>query len=524
MKKNNGLFFVVAFSIAAILGCSAAESNRAAINDSTATDDNNTFVSEEGEPISEESTAIIVENESKADADKLEDHFGEYGNALLLYRPLYSSYAIPTRLDALSSLTLSKDVIELRLWGLTPGVLRDPVYTDYTSFNDEKLRYGIKKEFWDALSQDVKNDITTGDHLLYNVGSYILILKKDYLYIDCGTFGIYKMEKLKALPDEESLEETSNETTEYVSETERDYTYSLDIYDVSLRNANEEQKEKLLALKERTYQYYGRIREIKTIMGEIPEDAPRLTIEDAMRICNEYPVAIKDGGSNGLMGILPEKFNEIAGAPDEDAGSGIRHIFYSLDDEETEVIYVSYLDVIYHNYKNNTGMVIYDPYGGRPAGTIIEYPEPQTIPETEPAEDVYFAECLETATDDQKAKLLEISEDEYSRGFHVREIKTIMGELDENTPRLTKDKALEICNGLEVKHLVWGGDAEEIILEALNKYAGAPDIEGEIEIPIHIYYFDDTDHTKYITVMGFLLMYTDTEQEIEQYIWDYSNR
>ena len=319
---------------------------------------------------------------------------------------------------------------------------------------------------------------------------------------------------------EESHFETESEKT--ISEADLDLVEPYDLYEKCLEVATEQQKRQLLKMRNDSTPPEWRFREIKIIMGFISEDAPRLTLNDAKRICEEFSTDSDGIDLYKIEGQLAEKFNEIAGAPDEDGGSGLRHYIYYLNDDKSESISIAGYEVTYYNKTDGKGVILFDAINSENVGKIIDDSCPDATEPTLP-EDVYFEEKLSVATDEQKQKLLSIRDDDYPKCYHVREIKTIMGEVDEKLPRLTIEKTLEICNEIEKKQLTRGSDAEKIILDALNKYAGAPDIEGVDEIPVHIYYFDNNNHSKYVTVMGFLVLYTDTEQNIEKYIYDYSN-
>ncbi|MBQ6660589.1 MAG: hypothetical protein IJM57_04060 [Lachnospiraceae bacterium] len=143
-----------------------------------------------------------------------------------------------------------------------------------------------------------------------------------------------------------------------------------DLYDKCMKIANEKQKQQLMDLQLPENQK-GRglpeeyIRKIKTIMGLMPEDAPRLTREEAQRIISEMNA---DGYSDrvshmsNIMDVseLCERFSEVAYAPDIYGGSGMNVIQYWVDDECTAFIdvpsatIVAYVDVV-----NNTTEFLY---------------------------------------------------------------------------------------------------------------------------------------------------------------------
>ncbi len=192
----------------------------------------------------------------------------------------------------------------------------------------------------------------------------------------------------KATSEDSTAVETASyddiDETEEISESESSLvdplTYLveiMDLYDECLKIADDEQREKLLSM---TNDGDGdeppsRLRDIKRIMGFMSDDDPRLTLEDAVRICNEvYPEKPDDGVEALKMeDTLVKLFNEIAGIQDIDGGSGIRHIMYYLDNEHTEWIYIQYGSVQYYNETEGRGIIILDWILDRPAGTVIEY-------------------------------------------------------------------------------------------------------------------------------------------------------
>lgn len=138
-------------------------------------------------------------------------------------------------------------------------------------------------------------------------------------------------------------------------------------YDLYMKKAiTQEQKDALLALKKDNSGEWTR--NALEIIGELPEDARRIKVEDAERINMEY----KDERS------IIEGFNKIAGAPDFQGGSGITITKYFIDGNKNDVIYVS-LNEIKH--------IVFDEQGNRtriPLKGDIPTPKPQptTIPNT----------------------------------------------------------------------------------------------------------------------------------------------
>lgn len=90
--------------------------------------------------------------------------------------------------------------------------------------------------------------------------------------------------------------------------------------------------------------YYER--ETKIANGELSTNHQRLTIEQAIQICEAFP---KDNYT--MLGEFEceicKRFNEIAGAPDYTGGNGIQSTYYYLNDDFTESLIVSLGRVIY---------------------------------------------------------------------------------------------------------------------------------------------------------------------------------
>ena len=112
-----------------------------------------------------------------------------------------------------------------------------------------------------------------------------------------------------------------------------------DFVALAMKTATPEQKEALEDFEKK----YGRPiaswhrREFMTIMGELPEDQPRLTLALVRSICDQ----VKDLGitdSNNLFATLSAIFNDIAGAPDFYGGCGITKVIYNFSDSSDELI------------------------------------------------------------------------------------------------------------------------------------------------------------------------------------------
>ena len=114
---------------------------------------------------------------------------------------------------------------------------------------------------------------------------------------------------------------------------------------------NKEQKAAILALKKDKRFGWGEWkRDALEIIGELPKEARRIKVEDAERINMEY----KDESSK------IKAFNEIAGAPDFEGGSGIQHTIYFLDGNRKESISIV-SNKIYHFFVDEKGYQINKP-------------------------------------------------------------------------------------------------------------------------------------------------------------------
>ena len=97
-------------------------------------------------------------------------------------------------------------------------------------------------------------------------------------------------------------------------------------------------------------------RRIRIILGEIPEDSPRITLEQAREICEHFS-KIEENDVDKRNAELVAAFSEYA-VPDYDGGSGFRSTFYFLDDEPTGYILIRWDSVTYYDLVNGTKEVL----------------------------------------------------------------------------------------------------------------------------------------------------------------------
>jgi hypothetical protein len=130
--------------------------------------------------------------------------------------------------------------------------------------------------------------------------------------------------------------------------------YEPSVYERFEASATPEQKAELKAYAQSfdigTWIWYTR-KQLE-LMGEIPEDTPYITLEQARKICSEFdPSAYPsiDSMENGLV----MAFNAYS-VPDFDGGSGFRTIVYFLDADGNRYIKISMGTVTYYDRVNNT--------------------------------------------------------------------------------------------------------------------------------------------------------------------------
>ena len=133
------------------------------------------------------------------------------------------------------------------------------------------------------------------------------------------------------------------------------------LYNKCMNIATPEQKAQLKAILDDLYSgdFGGGkkdyTRRILTIMGVIPEDAPRLTLEDAKRLIEEMRAEGLLDNFPSCINQIRERFNTVAIAPDVDGGSGFGIITYVLDSEKKTYIQIhSGAGIIYYDGTEET--------------------------------------------------------------------------------------------------------------------------------------------------------------------------
>lgn len=121
---------------------------------------------------------------------------------------------------------------------------------------------------------------------------------------------------------------------EHMDNTISEESVPTDFYDMCIKKAkNQTQIDELNKLKNDTTHgsigYYERA--ALTIIGDLPDNQKRLSLAEAEKLVDS-----KDNPRD-----IVDAFNEIAGAPDFEGGSGITWAIYFLDEMKSEAIYVS---------------------------------------------------------------------------------------------------------------------------------------------------------------------------------------
>ena len=217
--------------------------------------------------------------------------------------------------------------------------------------------------------------------------------------------------------------------------------------------ANAEQKAKLDKIDQ--FMDYGKYpRQIKTIMGVLPEDAPYLTVEKAI----EALPKIQSPGNTEWEYKVERIFNEIAGAPDFVGGSGVLYWIYFTDESHSQYIRIRSGTVAIVNPETGEWQTL---FRNSDNGTVL------------------------IASDLAKEK-------------PVR-----------NTPYLTVENAMEAYDEIKTlsfdksyKRHLWGGEVEKLF----NKFVGVPDYEGGIKRDdgwaATAYYTDETHSQLIVIVIG----------------------
>ncbi len=251
-------------------------------------------------------------------------------------------------------------------------------------------------------------------------------------------------------------------------------------------------------------------RELRMIMGEVPEDQPRITLEKAEELwqrlcdyCNTHPQEAKEVGA-GL--ILYRMLNEVTGGPDEEGGSGVNFCEYYMDETGWERIHLEALtDIPAIIYKKHgaDGQIEWERIGSSKDLEVYYETIKKTWldrswygPGTE-----FFDSRYQSASAEQKVAMINARKElcdamnirEADREYFTpdREILMITGELPENTPHLTLEQVMKIVEELKTDpayHWTRGTyykdipNLTEYFMERFNEIAGAPDVHERVRL------------------------------------------
>ncbi len=164
-----------------------------------------------------------------------------------------------------------------------------------------------------------------------------------------------------------------NEKRAIVPQPAREIEARIDPYESALAKATTDaQKEAIRSLEEEAPIAFMYPRKLMTILGELPEDRPRITVEEVKAALN---MARSSDGVD--MKILMDEMNKIHGAPDLEGGSGLHHIIYALKDDGSMSVNIMYGNVTLYTYDGDdrTRPAMYDLIKDEPI-----LPEPTTAP------------------------------------------------------------------------------------------------------------------------------------------------
>lgn len=94
-------------------------------------------------------------------------------------------------------------------------------------------------------------------------------------------------------------------------------------------------------------------KQIKIIMNDLPETVPYLTKEQAISLCST--LNLDDFiSTDEFENAVSQLFNQVAGAPDFEGGSGIHRVIYFTDDTHAQYIIIRLGRVDYIDKQENT--------------------------------------------------------------------------------------------------------------------------------------------------------------------------
>ncbi len=207
----------------------------------------------------------------------------------------------------------------------TPEQTIEPASTQTLEPTELGLWDCLRKECFASVDDYSYSDLI--DALYAEDGEAEISAKMDELgFSTIYDYLFYRIQEEKRAIYAEQATPEPTKSVDNMSHYERAYYY-----------ATPEQRKRLENIKkpwgDGVYEYTRQIREI---MGEIEENLPHLTLEQARAICEEAKTLT--GTEEDAIGYIAERFLEIAGAPDAVGGSGMIGYYFFIDDDGVEAI------------------------------------------------------------------------------------------------------------------------------------------------------------------------------------------
>ena len=123
------------------------------------------------------------------------------------------------------------------------------------------------------------------------------------------------------------------------------------LFQEAYQRANDKQRRQLTNIDDMLQLPGDYTRQIMIIMGDLPRNTPRLSLSEAKKICESIQTEYDTGSLQGeaVEQTICQRFNEVAGAPDFEGGSGIGRTIYYLNDTGSERLIVMFTYISYIN-------------------------------------------------------------------------------------------------------------------------------------------------------------------------------
>ena len=266
--------------------------------------------------------------------------------------------------------------------------------------------------------------------------------------------------------------------------------------------------------------------------GELPEDTPRITIEQATEIVTdptlEQEIVKADFQSLPLeiQEELERDFDAIAGAPDYRAfpAAGGQHNVYGLNDKCTEFIslHVDSGSAYYYklgvNDRGEAGVAesyylseLWTDHQKEVSEMVKQQLAQQNAAEKPSILNGYYTKLEGSAIQTLDAYSKRSQLEDTPNGYYMKEILQEAGEISDYAPMLTLERVKDICADTELIELRAEGygdyedkqvDFHNALLSELNAIAGAPDVISEYLADGRCVYFLNDAETEYILVLS----------------------